>query len=33
MADTHNDYLKRAENYELLAEEAPEPVLAAAFAG
>jgi len=31
MADTHNDYLERAENYERLAEEAQDPVLAAAF--
>jgi len=31
MADPHNDYFERAENYELLAEEAQDPVLAAAF--
>jgi hypothetical protein len=31
MADSHNDYLERAENYERLAEEAQDPVLAAAF--
>jgi hypothetical protein len=31
MADPHNDYLERAENYERLAEEAQDPVLAAAF--
>ena len=31
MADPHNDYLERAENYERLAEEAQDPVLSAAF--
>ena len=31
MADPHNNYLERAENYEQLAEEAQDPVLAGAF--
>jgi hypothetical protein len=31
MPDPHNDYLERAENCEQLAEEAQDPVLAAAF--
>ena len=31
MADSHDDYLERAENYERLAEEAQDSVLAAAF--
>jgi hypothetical protein len=31
VTDPHNDYFQRAENYERLAEEAQDPVLAAAF--
>ena len=31
MADPHNDHLERAENYERLAKEVQDPVLAAAF--
>jgi hypothetical protein len=31
MADSHGDYLERAENYERLAEEAEDMVLAAAI--
>jgi hypothetical protein len=31
MADAHDHYLERAENYERLAEEAQDTVLAAAF--
>jgi hypothetical protein len=31
VTDPHNDYVQRAENYERLAEEAQDPVLAAAF--
>jgi hypothetical protein len=31
MADSHDDYLERAENCERLAVEAQDPVLAAAF--
>jgi hypothetical protein len=31
MADSHNEYLERAEKYERLATEAQDPVLAAAF--
>ncbi len=31
MSDPHNNYLERAQNYEQLAEEAQDPVLANAF--
>ena len=31
MADPHNNYLERAENYEQLAEEAQGPMRASAF--